>query len=69
MAQRIITDEDLTGDNVLFVTRRALPQTIAGLAAGTRYALNTAMSAPVTVTPPAVSKAGWSRSPTEASLD
>ncbi|MDF3607732.1 hypothetical protein PE067_17250 [Paracoccus sp. DMF-8] len=50
MANRIIvTDVDMTDDNILFVTRRALPQTIAGLVAGTWYTLNTAMSGPITV--------------------
>lgn len=45
MAKRIIiTDEDLTGDEVIHTTRRALPMAIGGWAAGIWYLLNSAMA-------------------------
>ncbi len=50
MAKRIIvTDADLTGDEIIYTTRRALPMTISGLSAGMWYLLNTTMSEAISV--------------------
>ncbi|WCR16706.1 hypothetical protein [Paracoccus alcaliphilus] len=50
MTKRIIaTDADLTGDEIIYTTRRALPMTISGLSAGMWYLLNTTMSEAISV--------------------
>lgn len=50
MANRIIiTDFDATGDNIRFIQRAELPQTISGLDAGIWYVLNTSTSDPIEV--------------------
>ena len=50
MTNRIIaTDADLTGDEIIYTTRRALPMTISGLSAGMWYLLNTTMSEAISV--------------------